>query len=184
MHLKIYGANILEFNPMLTESHFLHSFISGLQEEIKHNVVMFKPQTLDKVYKLAENEEKKLNALWRRNFIKGTISNPRLSQTRLFEKPSIDPKLALEVKVKQSKFEFKKGQLFKCGDRWVPGHQCKPRTLHQIEGDFLEEEDVEEEEIVAEFILEEGEIEGKVTLNCISCQYPPNTLKLIANTKN
>lgn len=36
-------ATILEFNLALTEPHFLHSFVSGLHEEIRHGVMLFKP---------------------------------------------------------------------------------------------------------------------------------------------
>lgn len=43
-------ASMLEFNPMLTESHFMHNFISGLQDEMRHSVVMFKPKNLKEVY--------------------------------------------------------------------------------------------------------------------------------------
>lgn len=37
-------ASMLEFNSLLIQSHFLHNFINGLQDNIKHSVVMFKPQ--------------------------------------------------------------------------------------------------------------------------------------------
>lgn len=36
-------ASLLELNLMITESHFLHSFISGLLDETKNNIMMFKP---------------------------------------------------------------------------------------------------------------------------------------------
>lgn len=50
-------ASMLEFNPLPTKTR--------LQNEIKRNMNMFKPQTLEEVYDLAENEEKKLDALTR-----------------------------------------------------------------------------------------------------------------------
>lgn len=74
---------------------------------------------------------------------------------------------------------FKKVECYKCGDKWAPSHQCKNKTLHNIEGK-LPEEELDEEEIVAEPSLEEGDIEGEVTLNAISCHTPPGTLKLTA----
>lgn len=36
-------ASVLEFNYGLTETHFLHNFVSRLQEEIRHSVIRFKP---------------------------------------------------------------------------------------------------------------------------------------------
>lgn len=54
-HFEDLRATMLEFNPTLTEPHFLHSFISGLYKEIMHGVMMFKPQSLEEAYELAEN---------------------------------------------------------------------------------------------------------------------------------
>lgn len=63
---------MLEINPALSEFHFLHNFISGLFEEIRHGVMMFKPRTLEEAYELAKNKEKKVEALRRRSsFTKG-----------------------------------------------------------------------------------------------------------------
>lgn len=56
------------------------------------------------------------------------------------------------------------------------------RTLHNIEGE-LPEEDTYEEEIVIEPSQEEGDTEGEVTLNAITCHSPPSTLKLTATVK-
>lgn len=42
--------------------------------------------------------------------------------------------------------EFKKGECFKCRDKWSPGHQCKSRTLHQSEGEYTKEGQIEEGE--------------------------------------
>lgn len=89
-------------------------------------------------------------------------TNPRLPQTRPYGKPNPDLKPTVEIKDKQSTSDFKKWQCFKCGDRWAPGHQCKRMTLHQIEAEYLEEENTDEEEIVGEASLEEGENDGEV----------------------
>lgn len=78
--------------------------------------------------------------------------------------------------------EFKKGQCFKCGDRWAPGHQRKTHTLHQMEGESPKEED-NDEEVIAELGLEEADNEGEVTLNDITYHSPPSTLKLSAKSK-
>lgn len=77
--------------------------------------------------------------------------------------------------------EFKKGECFKCCEKWAPGHQCKTCTLHQIEGNYPDEEDnTDEEEVIAESSHEEGETYGEVILNDINCCSPPITLKLTA----
>lgn len=42
----------------------------------------------------------------------------------------------------------------------------------------MEEESDDEEEVIAEPLVEDKECEGEVTLNAINVQTPPNTLKL------
>nr|XP_027126124.1 uncharacterized protein LOC113742491 [Coffea arabica] len=44
-------------NPKLDELYFVSSFISGLKEEIRPMVKMFKPQTLSKAFEIAELQE-------------------------------------------------------------------------------------------------------------------------------
>lgn len=177
-------ASMLEFNPIQTETHFLHNFISGLHEEIRHNVVMFKPQTLDEVYELVENVEKKLEALRRRtSYTRGSNSTTRPVQTKTFRKPNPELKIVVDSKTNKPTSDFKKGQCFQCGDKWAPGQQCKTWKLHRIEGE-LPKEDTDKDEIIAEASLGEGDNEGKVTLNAITCHSPPSTLKLTANIKN
>nr|XP_027067626.1 uncharacterized protein LOC113693266 [Coffea arabica] len=48
---------MLTKNPKLDESYFVSSFISGLKEEVKPMVKMFKPQTLSKAFEVAELQE-------------------------------------------------------------------------------------------------------------------------------
>lgn len=63
-------------------------------------------------------------------------------------------------------------------------HQCKARTLHNIEGEPEVEDDSEEEDVIAEPSLEEECNDGEVTLNAISVHSSPSTLKLTAQLKN
>lgn len=110
---------MLEFNPNLTESHFLHSFVNSLQEEIKHRVVMFKPQTLEAAYELAESEERKQEALRRRSsYFRGTSSNQRPMQNRPFLKGSSDSSPNTDPKMNKPTREFKKGEYYKYGEKW------------------------------------------------------------------
>lgn len=178
-------ASMLEFNPALMETHFLHSFISGLQDEIKHTVMMFKPQSLDNVYELAENKEKKMEAQRRKNsYNRNSNQFNRISHPKPFKRSNVLTKPATDQKPSKPNREFKKGECFKCGEKWAPGNQCKTCTLHLIEEELPEEEeDSEEEEIIAEPSLEEGEIDGEVTLNAINCHTPPIILKLTAGPK-
>lgn len=111
-------ARMLEFNPMLTEAHFLHSFVYGLQDGIRHSVLMFKPQTLEDVYELAENEEKKLEALRRRGaYSRGSNQFQKTTLFRLMSKGGPEGKPVTDSRSPRPNQEFKKGQCFKCGDK-------------------------------------------------------------------
>ncbi|XP_027175053.1 uncharacterized protein LOC113774658 [Coffea eugenioides] len=50
-------------NPRLDEGYFISSFISGLKDEIKPMVKMFKPQTLSKAFEVAELQECSLETM-------------------------------------------------------------------------------------------------------------------------
>lgn len=90
-------ASMLEFNPPLIENNFLHSFISGLQDEIRYTVTMFKPQTLEIVYELVENEEKKMEAQRRKaSYNRDPNHFNRTQQSKPFEKANTPHKLALD----------------------------------------------------------------------------------------
>lgn len=156
----------------------MHSFISGLQEEIRHGVSMFKPLALEEAYELAESEEKKVESLRRRSYTRSNFSlKPMLNRnTGRFNS---DIKATTNFKGGKPSSKFKKGQCFKYGDKWAPGHQCKQKTLHNIEGE-IDYEDSDTKEVIAEVSLEEGDNKGEGTLNAITCQSPPSTLKLTA----
>lgn len=102
---------------------------------------------------------------------------------KVFARQPSDPKQLTDTRSGKPNLEIKKGQCFKCGDKWALGHQCKSKTLHNIEGELLEYDD-NKEEIKAETSLEEGENEREVTLNAITCYSHPRTLKLTTHIKD
>lgn len=156
----------------------LNSFISGLFEEIKEEALLFNPQSLNQAYKIAEREERIIEAIRRRGPINRSSFNSKTAQYRLENRQISTSKESNDQKGGR---EFLKGECFKCGDKWSPGHQCKGRTLHNIEGEFPE--DYGEEEVTAKPGYEEEGAEEEVTLNSISCHSPSNTLKLTATVK-
>lgn len=78
---------------------------------------MFKPQTLEGAYELAESEKKKVEALRRRNSYMKSNFSPKPVQNRIMGRPNSDPKMTTNHKGKQHSAEFKKRQCFKCGDK-------------------------------------------------------------------
>ncbi|CAL1381455.1 unnamed protein product [Linum trigynum] len=48
---------MVRFNPALGEDHFISNFISGMEEELRPVVTMWKPLTLANAFQLAQLEE-------------------------------------------------------------------------------------------------------------------------------
>ncbi|KAK8983583.1 hypothetical protein V6N11_073987 [Hibiscus sabdariffa] len=105
---------MLQLNAQLGEAYFVSSFISGLKDDIRHKVRVHEPQTLADACRKA----------------------------KLYE-------LAMEIEVKKPKFPYKYSSTQpqsthrvsnfqptsqpKCGDKFTPGHQCKPKQLNMME---------------------------------------------------
>ncbi|KAL5722152.1 hypothetical protein ACHQM5_005709 [Ranunculus cassubicifolius] len=69
-------------NPGLTEAYFVDSFVSGLKEEIRHTVLMFKPKTLIHAITLAKLQETTLECSPKYNRTSHSFSPSPSSYTR------------------------------------------------------------------------------------------------------
>lgn len=85
-HFGDLRGTMLEFNPTLTKLHFLHGFVSRLYKEIKHAVIMFKPQSLEEAYEFAKNKEKRIKALRRRG---SYLMNPSYNSKPVPSRPIV-----------------------------------------------------------------------------------------------
>lgn len=56
-------ALMLYHNPHLTESYFIFSFISGLQEDLKSEIKVLEPMTLNQAYEKAKLQEKSFDSI-------------------------------------------------------------------------------------------------------------------------
>nr|XP_027083907.1 uncharacterized protein LOC113706223 [Coffea arabica] len=135
-------------NPRLDEGYFISSFISGLKDEIKPMVKMFKPLTLSKAFEVAELQECSIETMSKQPKTPGrTAVDPKYGMFRnhsnsqnsssSYKLPAIDPT--------NRKVDTRSGR---CGDKFGIGHQCKSGGLNCV---GIEEEDE------AEFEDAEGE---------------------------
>lgn len=54
---------MIKFNPGLTESYFISSFVSGLKEEIRPLIKIFKPTSLDQGFEQAKLQKQFVQAI-------------------------------------------------------------------------------------------------------------------------
>lgn len=54
---------MIKFNPGLTESYFISSFVSGLKEEIRPLIKIFKPTSLDQAFEQAKLQKQFVQAI-------------------------------------------------------------------------------------------------------------------------
>ncbi|KAE8677721.1 UPF0603 protein [Hibiscus syriacus] len=129
--LKELRPYLLRQNMHLGEAYFVSSFISGLKEELKHKVKVLEPKNLSETYRQAkfyelanEIEGKKYKSA--NNFFSYNPSNIQQSSGNKGFLPKTFP---LTTNNKQSLLEYRRANnfCFKCGEIFVPGHQCKVR---------------------------------------------------------
>ncbi|GJY62446.1 retrotransposon gag domain, retroviral aspartyl protease, partial [Tanacetum coccineum] len=130
----------------------LEVFLNGLKDELKADVRIHKPRTLYKAMSLALEFESKINhcrpekkTTWNsqlkpdsKPFTAGSYSPVLANQ------PKPDPKSNLRITDAEKQNRFLKGECFRCGDKYGPGHRCKTGTFKVLEA---EEENGEQQEI-------------------------------------
>ncbi|XP_038995777.1 uncharacterized protein LOC120120131 [Hibiscus syriacus] len=174
---------LLQQNMQLGENYFVSSFISGLKEELKHKVKVLEPKNLSEAYRQAklyelanEIEGKKYKSPSK--FLSYTASNSQQnSGNRSFLPKSVPP----NTNQKQNLLDYRRANnlCFKCGEKFVPGHQCKVRQLNCME----EEEPTDS--VVQELTEEENrEVEDQaketleISINAITESVGHTTLRI------
>ncbi|XP_027183811.1 uncharacterized protein LOC113782099 [Coffea eugenioides] len=175
-------------NPRLDELYFVSSFISGLKEDIKPMVKMFKPQTLMKAFEVAELQESSIEIQSKQNKTAGRVAvesrfgmykNAANNQPRQnsYKLPAVIPSPQKtdsvhrefnKLSAEELQFRRKNSLCYRCGEKFGIGHQCKKGNLNYLGTD--EEEDNEFEDAEGE----QDELTGRtgelaeVSLNALS----------------
>ncbi|KAL4348542.1 hypothetical protein GQ457_17G027610 [Hibiscus cannabinus] len=135
---------IIQQNPYQEETYFVSSFLSGLKEELRYRVKINQPGSLNEAYRLAKLHELALELETKRLKPKTYLHNPQSSFQKTWSvSANNQPKPTNQNNTKQSLLEYRRANnlCFKCGDKFTPGHQCKPKQLNLMEEelDQLEE---------------------------------------------
>lgn len=155
-------------------------FLNGLKDELKSDVRIHKPRTVYGAMSLALEFESKLtlhrsgkNASWTPNS-KFSQSDPKPT-TFIPAQTSTQSKNISRISETEKQNRFLKGECFKCGDKYGPGHRCKTGTFKVLEAD----EDVEESPTtdLTDPDLDQQET-AEISLHAILGKPHPTTMKV------
>lgn len=181
-------------NPLLNETYFISSFISGLREEIKPMVKMLSPTSLTKAFEIAQLQEQacKLHHQQLKPGGKhiidnkfGLIKHPGTNVSNQYKVPSAPERMGsqglLETKKlspQEVQYRRNHGLCFKCGEKYGLGHQCKSKQLNLMSSE--EEEDSTFEDALVELEEQEGNPGQvvEVSLNNLSGSLKRKTITL------
>ncbi|CAM8998680.1 unnamed protein product [Rhodiola kirilowii] len=116
--------------PRLLGHNLLSRFVAGLKEDIRHEIIILRPIDLDTAMGMARVADDKLQALRR------LAPRPSFSRTPYRPPPTINPDHSkpthtplpirrltpTEITARRAK-----GLCFNCDERYVPGHNCRPK---------------------------------------------------------
>ncbi|KAD7479902.1 hypothetical protein E3N88_03038 [Mikania micrantha] len=161
-------------------------FLNGLKDELKADVRIHKPRTVYKAVSLAMEFESKLNSSkpekktsyqsQLRPDSKPFIPSTHYPSTAPVTKMDSKPNTRLTDAEKQAR--YLKGECFKCGAKYGPGHRCQTGTLKLLTADDDEPKDVEEEP------NEPPEETAEISLNAILGRPHPTTMKVHGTLNN
>ncbi|CAM8982118.1 unnamed protein product [Rhodiola kirilowii] len=112
--------------PRLVGPNLLSRFIAGLKEDIRHELVIFKPHDLDKAMGLARVIEDKI--LSQRRLSPCTPSSkPPYRPYPESPRPNTNPLPIKRLTPTEMAARRAKGLCFNCDENFTPGHVCRPR---------------------------------------------------------
>ncbi|OIT03430.1 hypothetical protein A4A49_57614, partial [Nicotiana attenuata] len=178
---------VLIRRPTIPEEFFLEFFVEGLKEEIRNTVKMLNPYTLSQAVEKARFQEKVIEAQMRKSRVtwnKGPVQNSNVVVTKS------QGNWSREGQSNTSNAGVKRNHnlYYKCGDKWVPGHQCKNKQLNAMtaEEEIREVDQTTDLPQELEFTENSQElelVEEAVSLNALSGTEVPNTITLNGTAK-
>ncbi|OIT40660.1 hypothetical protein A4A49_13758 [Nicotiana attenuata] len=178
---------VLIKRPTIPEEVFLEFFVEGLKGEIRNTVKMLNPYTLSQVVEKARFQEKVIEAQNKKSKItwgKGTIQTNNSTVNRA------QGNWSREGQGNTSNAGTKRNHnlCYKCGDKWVPGHQCKSKQLNAMTAEevTIEPEQASDLPNELEYIEDSQEIkmvEEVIRLNALSGTEVPDTITLSGTVK-
>ncbi|KAA8538007.1 hypothetical protein F0562_027413 [Nyssa sinensis] len=127
----------------LLEEFFVSCFVSGLKDEIKAGVQIFRPRNVSQAMGLARLQEETIEALAKKNRVYSKSYNSSLptnsKSMELAPKPIESATVVKKMTQKEFEERMMKGLYYSCDEKYFRGHVCKKKQLFMIE--VSEEED-------------------------------------------
>ncbi|XP_060195167.1 uncharacterized protein LOC132624400 [Lycium barbarum] len=175
----------------LPDAMILHGFTSGLKPEIKDDVLIANPKTLDEAVHLAQLYEHKIQRDRGQPRSSWPKSQPLLpTPTSAFSPVSMPtssvPKPKLTIK-RLSPTELRerreKGLCFSCDEKFTPGHKCKPSShLLLITDEYLDasgnfDPAISDEALAKHLQASEVEAQSAISFHALAGGISANTLR-------
>lgn len=123
----------------LTEPFFISCFLSGLREDIKTRVQLFKPVSLLQTFELARLQEKAMSVQDNSSPIpelQSTTTVTAPAPSLLGPIPSTSPNNVKRLSSFEQAERRSKGLCFNCDEQFKPGHRCKQPQLLFLDADI------------------------------------------------
>lgn len=161
----------------LPEAFFTSCFISGLKEEIKANVLMFRPATVSQAISLAKLQEYNIDAITKKT--KQGIKMGESGVSNQF-RPNVNPISVKKELPKELEEKKAKGLCFKCNEKYTKGHVCRKKQLYALVGDHEDQEPEQESE---EEVDQEQEEDLQISINALTGSISYRTMRIQGNVK-
>ncbi|KAA8519441.1 hypothetical protein F0562_013684 [Nyssa sinensis] len=168
----------------LSEEFFVSCFVSGLKDEIKAGVQMFRPRNVSQAMGLARLQEETIEALAKKNKVYSKSYNSSLPTSSKSMEPAPKPMESATAVKKMTQKELEerrmKGLCYGCDEKYFRGHVCKKKQLFMIEAE--EEEDVFED-VVQEMEKEDVQEELQISVHALSGSLSYKTMRIKGKVK-
>ncbi|KAA8539824.1 hypothetical protein F0562_026516 [Nyssa sinensis] len=168
----------------LSEEFFVSCFVSGLKDEIKAGVQMFRPKNVSQAMGLARLQEETIEALAKKNRVFSKSYNSSLPTSsksmELAPKPMESATAVKKMTQKELEERRMKGLCYGCDEKYFRGHVCKKKQLFMIEAE--EEEDVFED-VVQEIEKEDVQEELQISVHALSGSLSYKTMRIKEKVK-
>ncbi|GKB78344.1 retrotransposon gag domain, retroviral aspartyl protease [Tanacetum coccineum] len=155
-------------------------FLNGLKEELKADVRIQKPRTVYKAVSIALEFESKISHT--RSGRGSTWTTPSKStqpeskvSTYTPTSSNINSKPPLQISDADRQSRYLRGECYRCGEKYGPGHRCKTGTLKVLE---VEEEPDEQPTDEIDYIAGDANDVAEISLHAILGKAHPRTMKV------
>lgn len=150
-------------------------FLNGLKEELKADVRIHKPRTIYNAMCLALEFEAKSNQLRPGKSFTGASNSKPLDSKTVTPQPSNQQKTPFRISDTERQKRQLRGECYRCGKKYGPGHRCKVGTLKMLEAD---EDAGKQHETETPNNNETKEETAEISLHAILGKSHPTTMKV------